>query len=80
MEGIYLISPSADVGYFDIVVPEQFKTLTSKVGALLYIFRAVKMADMGDDLIRRFRPYCDDFKKNLTRFVINNGKVYKTFL
>lgn len=79
MEGIYLISPSADVGYFDIVVPEQFKTLTSKVGALLYIFRAVKMADMGDDLIRRFRPYCDDFK-NLMRFVINNGKVYKTFL
>ena len=23
MEGIYLISPSADVGYFDIEIPEQ---------------------------------------------------------
>ncbi len=42
MEGIYLISPSADVGYFDIVVPEQFKTLTSKVGALLYISEQLK--------------------------------------
>lgn len=87
MEGIYLISPSADVGYFDIVVPEQFKTLTSKVGALLYIFRAVKMADMGDDLIRRFRPYCDDFKKfdevcdqqwkSLQNLLIKHGASYK---
>ncbi|HOB16825.1 MAG TPA: acyl-CoA dehydratase activase-related protein [Defluviitoga sp.] len=87
MEGISLISPSADVGYFDIDVPEQFDTFSSKVDALVNIFRAVKMADMTDDLIRRFRPYCDDFKKfdevcdqrwkSLQHLLINHGASLK---
>lgn len=63
MEGISLISPSSDVGYFDIEIPEQLDSMYAKFDMLVNIFRAIKMADMTDDLIRRFRPYCINFKQ-----------------
>ena len=34
-----------------------------KADALINVFRVIKMADLTDDLIRRFRLYCDDFSK-----------------
>ena len=87
MEGISLISPSSDVGYFDIEIPEQLDSMYAKVDALVNIFRAIKMADMTDDLIRRFRPYCINFKqfdevceqrwKSLQVLLTNHGASYR---
>ncbi|MGY4686939.1 acyl-CoA dehydratase activase-related protein [Petrotoga sp. DB-2] len=61
LDNIPIISPSVDTGYLQIEAPEQFKTIYQKADALINVFRAIKMADMTDDLIRRFRPYADDF-------------------
>ncbi|PNR95787.1 acyl-CoA dehydratase activase-related protein [Petrotoga sp. 9PWA.NaAc.5.4] len=83
MDNIPIISPSVDTGYLQIEAPEQFKTLYQKADVLINVFRAIKIADLTDDLIRRFRPYCDDFTKfdettqnlwkDLQELLINQG-------
>ncbi|HOJ82341.1 MAG TPA: 2-hydroxyacyl-CoA dehydratase [Acetomicrobium flavidum] len=62
LDCVPIVSPSTDTSYIDIEAPEQFGGTLSKVNALLNVFRAIKMADMADDMIRRFRPYSSDKK------------------
>lgn len=62
IDRVPIVSPSTDSSYIEIEAPEQFGGTLSKANALLNVFRAIKMADMVDDLIRKFRPYSDDKK------------------
>lgn len=62
LDCVPIVSPSTDSSYIEIEAPEQFGGTLGKANALINVFRAIKMADMVDDLIRKFRPYSDDKK------------------
>ena len=58
------MSPSTDSSYIEIEA--QSNSVDLKQGQRpLNVFRAIKMADMVDDLIRKFRPYSDDKKPSM---------------
>lgn len=57
-EGLPVLGPSSDSGYLDFEVPAPLKGFFKR--AIIQIFNAIKMSDMLDDLVRRFRPYCRD--------------------
>ncbi|HPP38489.1 MAG TPA: CoA activase, partial [Thermosynergistes sp.] len=44
----------------DFEVPAPLKGFFKQSRALIQVFNAIKMNDMLDDLVRRFRPYCRD--------------------
>jgi len=59
-EGLPVLGPSSDSGYLDFEVPAPLKGFFKQSRALIQVFNAIKMNDMLDDLVRRFRPYCRD--------------------
>ena len=55
-----VLGPSSEEGYADFISPDTVTGLCDRSRLLMQVFNVIKIADMLDDLARRYRPYAPD--------------------